>query len=86
MEKTKVQRARRPVEQDREEITCHPTDRALKVREVAALLGIGMTLAWGLIRRGEIASVKIGGARRVQQSALAEYLARVTDPAGGRRE
>jgi excisionase family DNA binding protein len=60
-----------------------PADRALKVREVADSLGIGMTLAWGLIRRGEIASVKIGGARRVQRSAIAEYLARVTTPAAG---
>ncbi|MBA4189803.1 MAG: DNA-binding protein [Planctomycetaceae bacterium] len=88
MEKSKTtQRAKCPSEKVRVGAAESATDRALKVSEVADMLGIGLTLARALIRRGEIASVKIGGARRVQRSALASYLARVTTPAtGGDRE
>lgn len=52
--------------------------RLLKVREVAARLGLGQTAVWELVARGEISSVKLGGARnsprRVSERALDEYI------------
>jgi excisionase family DNA binding protein len=48
-----------------------------RVEEVAEVLGLGTTTVKGLIASGELRSVKIGTARRVSATALAEYVARL---------
>jgi len=54
--------------------TASPPD-ALTILQVAAALGLGRATVAELIRRGEIASVKIGGARRVFRADLDGYIA-----------
>jgi excisionase family DNA binding protein len=44
------------------------------VAEAADVLGVGRTLAYDLIRRGELRSVKIGARRVVRHDALVAYL------------
>jgi len=44
------------------------------VDEVAALLSIGRTAAWELVRKRKVKSVKIGRTRRVPVAALQEYV------------
>lgn len=46
----------------------------LKVEEAAKRLGIGRSLAYRFIQTGELASVKIAGARRVLVSDLLEFV------------
>ncbi|OGO51922.1 MAG: hypothetical protein A2148_04550 [Chloroflexi bacterium RBG_16_68_14] len=43
--------------------------------EAAERLGIGRSYLYGLVMRGEIASVKLGRARRVPVSALEAFIA-----------
>jgi excisionase family DNA binding protein len=43
--------------------------------EVARRLGIGRTKVYELMRSGELPSVKVGGARRVSATALADFVA-----------
>jgi excisionase family DNA binding protein len=54
-----------------------PAERVqlLRAEEVAEALSIGRTKVFELIRTGELRSVKVGGARRVSATALAEYVA-----------
>jgi excisionase family DNA binding protein len=52
-------------------------EKLLTVEEVAQILRIGRTRAWGLVMSGEIASVKIGRSRRVEPQAVEEYVARL---------
>lgn len=47
----------------------------LRPAEAAERLGIGRTTLYELLRSGELRSVKIGAARRVSATALAEYVA-----------
>ena len=49
------------------------------VPDLAAMLSIGRTAAWELVRRHKIRSVKIGRTRRVPLSAIHEYLERLLD-------
>jgi len=58
------------------------TDERLLLRpvEAAERLGIGRTKLYELLRSGELRSVKIGGARRVSATALADFVAAL-DPA-----
>ena len=56
----------------------------LTVEEAAEQLGIGRTLAYALVKDGEIESVRIGRLRRIPAAALGRYLDRLTgstDPA-----
>ncbi len=46
----------------------------LTVEETATRLGIGRSLAYMMIQRGEIPSVKLGKLRRVPVAALDEWL------------
>jgi excisionase family DNA binding protein len=46
----------------------------LTVEEAAGLLSIGRTRVFGLIRTGELASVRVGSSRRVTPEALAQYV------------
>ena len=52
----------------------------LRPEEAAELLRIGRTAVFGLIRAGELRSVKIGKLRRIPADALHEY---VTGLSGG---
>ncbi|MFI6032438.1 excisionase family DNA-binding protein [Amycolatopsis magusensis] len=51
----------------------------LTVEEAAERLGIGRTLAFRLIRSGEIATVQIGRLRRVPATAIQEYASRLVN-------
>ena len=46
----------------------------LRVDEAASLLGVGRSFLYALVQRGEIASVKLGRARRIPMSALEEFV------------
>ncbi|MDO8615020.1 MAG: helix-turn-helix domain-containing protein [Dehalococcoidia bacterium] len=46
----------------------------LTVPEAAERLGVGRSFLYGVIQRGELASVKLGRARRVPVAALASYV------------
>ena len=49
--------------------------RVLRVEEAAQLLGIGRSLAYDLIRSGQLRSIKIGRRRLVPLDAIAEAIA-----------
>lgn len=56
--------------------TTETTERLLlRPAEAAARLGIGRTKLYELMASGELRSVKIGGARRVSATALADFVA-----------
>ena len=48
----------------------------LTVEEAARRLGIGRTLAWRLVRDGELPSVRLGRLVRIPEGALADWLER----------
>jgi excisionase family DNA binding protein len=52
----------------------------LRPIEAAERLGIGRTKLYELLRAGDLRSVKIGGARRVSATALAEFVAALDAP------
>ena len=47
----------------------------LRPEEAAKALGVSRTTVFELIRTGDLRSVKIGNARRVSATALAEFVA-----------
>lgn len=47
---------------------------ALSVEQVAALLGIGRTLAYNSVKRGEIPRVRVGGRWLIPRAALQAWL------------
>jgi excisionase family DNA binding protein len=49
------------------------------VQDVAAMLSIGRTAAWELVRKHKIKSVKIGRTRRVPIIAIQEYINQLLD-------
>ncbi len=53
-------------------VTCEPLTRS--VPEAAKLLGIGLSLAWELIRRGELRSVRAGRRVLVSVREIARFL------------
>ncbi len=53
------------------------TPLLLRPEEAAAMLRVGRTRVFDLIRSGELRSVKIGHLRRISATALAEYVARL---------
>ncbi len=46
----------------------------LTIDEAAAQLGISKYLAWELVRKGQLRSVKLGDLRRIPRTALTELL------------
>lgn len=48
----------------------------LSVGEVALALGVSEATVWRLLRARDLASVKVGGLRRISRSALTAYVAR----------
>lgn len=55
-----------------------PQDRVmLTVEEAATRLRIGRTTAWGLVKGGELRSVRIGRLRRIPAAVVDAYAARL---------
>ncbi|MFC7243679.1 helix-turn-helix domain-containing protein [Catellatospora aurea] len=54
-----------------------PSKLLLKVEEAAALLGIGRTLLYELMREGQIRSVQVGRLRRLRRADLETYAAQL---------
>lgn len=48
----------------------------LTVEEAAQRLNIGRTLAWQLVRQGDLPIVRLGRCVRIPRSALQEWIAR----------
>lgn len=48
-----------------------------RVEEVAQVLNVGRTKVFDLIRSGQLASVKVGGSRRVTVRAIDDYIAKL---------
>jgi len=53
----------------------------ISVTEAARLLGFGRSMTYEFIRRGELKSLKIGGARRVLVSDVHEFVRRLREEA-----
>ena len=54
----------------------------LTVEQAAQRLGIGRSLAYGMVARGELPSVKLGRLRRVPVAALEDWLREQSAPTG----
>ena len=57
------------------------TKLLLKVEEAAQLLSLSRKTIYDLIRRGELASLKIGGSRRIPLTELHAFIARLEEVA-----
>lgn len=44
------------------------------VEEAAILLSLGRTMVYELVRRGDLASIKVGRTRRIPYAALLEFV------------
>ena len=55
----------------------------LRPTEAAAILGIGRTTLYALIRSGALPSVRIGGSRRIPASALDRFVTELTGETDG---
>ncbi len=53
----------------------------LTVTEAAHRIGLGRTVTYDLIRRGELRSLKIGGSRRVAVADVEEFVIRLRETA-----
>lgn len=51
----------------------------LRIDEAAGLLGVGRSFLYALVQRGEIASVKLGRARRIPRQELDAYVRRLQE-------
>jgi excisionase family DNA binding protein len=53
----------------------------VSVDEAAAMLSLGRTLVWELVRKKELRSVKVGRTRRILVSSVHEYVEKLmTEP------
>jgi excisionase family DNA binding protein len=50
-----------------------------RVEEVAEALDVGRTKVFDLIRCGQLASVKVGGSRRITEQAIEDYIDALVD-------
>ena len=55
----------------------------LTIPEACERLGIGRSLAYTFIARGQLPSITLGRARRIPVSALQEFVERLTAEQGG---
>lgn len=55
--------------------TLSPGDRWLKVTDVMSRTSLSRSTIYGLMDSGRLKSVKVLGARRIAESALAEFMA-----------
>lgn len=53
------------------------------VEEAAERLGVGRTLVYALVRRGDIESINIGRLRRIPCDALDDFVLRLRQLTGG---
>lgn len=51
----------------------------LSVEQAAKRLGLGRTVMFGLVKSGEIESVKIGRSRRIPADALVTYVKKLRE-------
>ncbi len=65
----------RPAAEDGNE----PQRLLLTVEEATQMLGVGRTTLFGLLRSGQLASVRIGAARRVSVEAIEELVDQLTE-------
>ncbi len=54
--------------------------RLLSIRETCDRLGISRTTLWKLISERRIAKTQIGGAVRISEAAIADFIQRSTAP------
>jgi excisionase family DNA binding protein len=52
----------------------------VSVEDAAAMLSLGRTVVYQLVRRNEIRSVKVGRSRRIVASSLNDYVSRLAMP------
>ena len=50
--------------------------KLLNINEAAATLGLGRSLVYTLVATGELASIKVGRARRIPIHAIDDFIAR----------
>lgn len=50
-----------------------------RAEEAATLMSLSRTAVFGLIRSGDLQTVKIGGRRRIPRSSIEDYVARQLD-------
>jgi excisionase family DNA binding protein len=58
----------------------------LSLEEAAAMMSLGRTLVYTLVRSGEIASFKVGKSRRIPVGALHTFILRYADNAEGQQD
>jgi excisionase family DNA binding protein len=63
-------------------VTADDVKLLYRVREAAAMLGLGESKLWELLARGEIESVKIDGARRIPREAIETYVRQLREVGG----
>ena len=56
----------------------------LSVEQAAKRLGLGRTVMFGLVKSGEIESVKIGRSRRIPADALVTYVKKLRESEQGK--
>jgi excisionase family DNA binding protein len=54
----------------------------VSVEDAAAMISLGRTVVYQLVRRNEILSVKVGRCRRIVASSLHDYVSRLAMPGG----
>lgn len=57
--------------------------RLYTVRQFAGEVNIGQTMAWKLVREGQVGSVKIGDLRRIPAEEVDRYIARLLNEQSG---
>jgi excisionase family DNA binding protein len=81
-----VRRAVEPLRQELEKLRAEQHAEAISVTEAARRLGVSARTIQRMIRRGELPSVRVGGARRVQIHSLLSSPSEVPGLAGRSRE
>lgn len=59
--------------------TAAPGKILYRAEEAAAVLSLSRTAIFGLIKSGDLHTVKIGGRRRIPRSSIEQYVARLAD-------
>ena len=53
---------------------CVPEQRTYRVEEIAAMLGIGRTSAYNIVKEGHFKVVRVGNAIRISKKSFDEWL------------
>jgi excisionase family DNA binding protein len=59
--------------------TVAPAKILYRAEEAAVVMSLSRTAVFGLIRSGDLRTVKIGGRRRIPRTSIEEYVARLDD-------